>query len=215
MQLNRKGGSMGIPGEMHEALDKHREQAKAEEKKKSPPSPDEDGKPPEIEEEGSKEESLAKKVGAAEILKKLGIEFDKNDINQLIMKGSVTKDIEIVKGVLTATMRTLTTEEYDVVDEIAVTDLKELNISNTGFETRKSVLILCFGVTHLMGRPIVAKKPLTEDKQVDLYALAELQRGVFKKMSGQVVDKLIEAHGAFSIAINMILRNPEDILKNS
>jgi len=220
MQLNNRGGSMGIPEELIKAQEKQKLKNAAKDKVVKEVDPFEDdeettAKDSTQNDTPTQEKDGYEKVGAEDILERLGIEFTEEDMQAMIYKGCVEKDIVVIKGHLVAKMRTLTEEEYRTVDSLLTEEAKEKNMSVNGYNARKSVLILCFGVTHLAGKEISKKKPATEDGQVDLEALALQRAQVFAKMGGAVVDKLIETHGALSVAVNMVVRDPESLLKNS
>ncbi len=222
MDLKSKQGSMGIPEDMREEIQRQHEkkQAKArasqedDVKTASSPYPDLDDKAdtPEKKEEKSAD---PRDVGAAQIFKKLGIEVNEEDIQKIIFKGYIEKNIVIVKNVLTAKMKSLTTEEYDIVDEVMAKEAKDVDMSVDGFNARKSVLTTAMSLTEFNGKPLIKEPPKNEDGSVNLMEHMQRKRIVLKKMSATVVDKLIETHGAFSLGVNMGIRNPEDLLKNS
>lgn len=219
MQLNNAGGSMGIPQDMREAMDKQAEEKKARQRR-------EEGKPPvdevkvdsihpDVEASADKKEETQKEVGANQIFKKLGIDMTEEDIQKIIFKGYVEKEVAIVGKHLRAKLKTLTTEEYDIVDEVLADEAKNTNMTMDGYNGRKSVLTVAMGVVEFNGKPVVRQVPKDEDGQIDIKQLMLLRRQVLDKMSASVVDKLIETHGAFTMGVNMAVRNPEDLLKNS
>lgn len=219
MQLNGKG-SMGIPEEMREEMHRQQQQKKAKQNRPEPDDgdvrevdslhPDLDETPPKKEEEVKPED-----IGALHIFKKLGIEMSEEDVQKLIFKGYVEKDIEIVKGLLTAKLKTLTTEEYDIIDEMIAEETKATEMTVDGHNGRKSVLTVAMSLVSLNGKPVVREVPKNEDGSVNIRKYTEMRRMVLRKMSATVVDKMIRIHGSFTVGVNIGVENPEDLLKNS
>lgn len=222
MQLNQRGGSMGIPEELLNAQQKHKEKTSLKNKKVVEVDPfenegDEDTSPDQSKLSASDkpDDSEYKEVGVKDILTKLGIDFNEEDMQAMIYKGFIEKEIVVIKGHLKAVMKTLTEQEYRAVDTILTEETKVSAMSMAGYNARKSVLTLCFGLIELNGKQIVNKKPVGDDGQIDIEKLASMRGEVLAKMSGAVVDRLIETHGALTVAVNMIVRDPESLLKNS
>lgn len=218
----RPRGSFGIPQDMLEAANKHRDQAQ---KKAAPPSADEQPNlqaPPEAaesEEETQKADEPAKgdsfnDLNPRKILQKLGIDFSEDDMQSVIYKGYVEKEIEVIKGSLKAVFRTLTATEFDEVDELMGEDLKNLQMTRAGYESRQSMWIISFAVTQLAGKPVARAVMQKDGKTPDTKAIAQARRVVLGAMSGSVINKIIRIQGLFQTAVNMIVEDP-DALKNS
>lgn len=224
MQMNGTGGSMGIPQEMRDAMEQQQAQKNARARRENGEPPvdnikEVDSTHPDLEtkseESTDTKEAPHKEVGAKQIFKRLGIELGEEDIQKIIFKGYVEKEVSIVEKYLKAKLKTLTTEEYNLVDEVIADEAKNSDMSVDGYNARKSVLTVACGLVELNGKPVIKKVPKEDDGSVDLKKYMLLKRQVLDKMSGSVVDKLIESHGAFSLGVNMAIRNPEDLLKNS
>ena len=210
--LNKQGGSMGMPEEMRESIQKKQEQ-------KSAPIPPQNQEVPEEEislssKEASTEED-ALTVGAQDILKRLGITIEEKDFQQLIIKGHIAKNVEIIPKYLTATLKTMTTEEFDTVDAIVGKEVRDLTMTSQGAEARRAVLNLCFAVTHINGKPLLAAPPRTESGALDYHEVIKQLRPVFRGMSATVVDRIIEKRNAYEVALNLATKDPTLLLKNS
>jgi hypothetical protein len=200
---NSTQGSMGIPPEIQEAAERARQRS-AQNVKKS--------------EEAAEQHDPVNKVAEAsnpvEILKKLGIEFDDDTFQSLLFKGYVEHVVEIVKGRFSVKFKSLTTDEYDLVDELLAKDLQDTSMTNEGFNSRRAMWILAFGVLELAGKP-VCKPVLDKDRKLDVIETVKLRRQVLGKMAPAVINIMIQKHGAMTVALNMISSNPEEHIKNS
>ena len=168
--------------------------------------------------EGIEEKTRAKTP--KEMLAEVGVELNEDDFHNLVFRGYIEKDIEVVKNPisgkpLTATVKTLTAEEVDLVDELLVEELETTKMSNAGMETRRSVWIGAMAVTKLMGRPLVKKPPVDENGDVDIKAFTKAKKSVLIKLAPFVVDKIIQKHATIVTSYNLILNNNggDDILK--
>ncbi|NDC22648.1 MAG: hypothetical protein EBZ49_00735 [Proteobacteria bacterium] len=205
-------GSFGIPPEMQEAMNKKQE-------KKEPVSAP---IPPAAEEVAPKEPIPKEAITNASvddsdpirILERLGGKFDNDDFQKLLFKGYYETELDVVKGRFRATFRTLTGAEYDEVDELLALEVKNTEMTNDGFMARRSMLIISYGVTHLMGKP-VAKPVLTSDKVVDTKATALERRKALSALAPAITNKLIQTHGTITVAMNQIVENPDKYIKNS
>ncbi len=213
-------GSMGIPPEIQEAAERARQTSNQNVKKAPEPGfeqvaseagPVPQPTPVPVPEVTDQQAEAAKPV---EILKKLGIEFNDEVFQSLLFKGFVEHKVEIVKGRFEVKFKTLTTDEYDLVDELLAKEVQDTSMTNDGFNSRRAMWILAFGTLELAGKP-VCKPVLSKDKQVDVVETAKLRRQVLGKMAPAVINIMIQKHGAMTVAINMISTDPEEHIKNS
>jgi hypothetical protein len=209
-------GSFGIPEELRVASEKQKTRAKVssevfeEAEESAQPEQTEEKK-----EESKKEESAKNpEESAQDILEGLGASFSEEDFQRLIFKGYYEAEVPIVKDRLKAKIRTLTSNEYDEVDEIIAGEIKDIDMTNDGMRARQSMWIISFSVVELNGKPLC--KPIkAADGSLDLKAMATERRKAFKAMAPAVVNILIQKQAAITIAINMITANPGENLKNS
>lgn len=205
-------GSFGIPAEMKEAV--ARAEAKKEEPKTAAPKPETDMEMKTKVEVPVTDED-ARRVDPYEILKTLGVDFTDDMFNQLLFKGFIEVEVDVVPGKLKAKFKTLTTEEYDLVDELLAEDLKSKQMTSDGFDARRSVWTMTFGVTHLMGKPVSPLVLLADKKTVDKLATARKRRPIIASLAPVVMNTMIQKHGAMTVAINMIVADPGEHVKNS
>lgn len=200
-------GSFGIPPILEEAAARSRAEA-AEKRKKPTPAPEEAAPPEAITDETVKESD------PSEVLKSLGVEFTNDSFQHLLFKGFFESEIEVIKGRFKATVRTLTGAEYDEVDELLAAEVKNTDMTNDGFQARRAMWVLSYGVTHLTGK-LLAKTVATKDKKIDTMATAKERRKVLSQLAPALTNQLIQKHGAMTMAINTIVAEPDKYLKNS
>lgn len=227
MQLNKNGpqqGSFGIPPQMQEAHVRAREEAEEKRKKTAPPTSAptaaaESAAPVETSSSSTPDDQKAEETHPIKILEKLGAPFADEDFQRLLFKGYYEKELVVVNHPkeelrLRAVFRTLSGEEYDEADALLAEEAKTVEMTNEGFSARRSMIILSYGVIQLNGKPVV-KPILNKDKKVDTRATAAERRKAFNALSPAVANKLVQIHGAITVAINMIINKPEEYLKNS
>jgi hypothetical protein len=206
---NKNKGSFGIPEDFQNAQNNFKKQkAQAEEKPKAQPQPEAPA------EEEAKEEVISTDTPEA-VLEKMGAKFDEEDFQRLIFKGFYETEIPVIKGKLKAKFKTLTSQEYDEIDEIMAEEARDIPMTNDGYRSRMAMWIISYGVTELAGKVLV--KPIVDKdtKTPDTKAMAKERRKIFGAMGPAVVNLLIQKHGAITTSLNMIASNPEGNLKNS
>lgn len=202
-------GSFGIPPEIQEAAQRARASAA---KPAAPPVVEEPQATPE---EEAIDDKVAEASDPTKILETLGIKFSDELLQQLIFKGSVEQTINIVPGKLTAKCKTLTVEDHDLVDEIMAGEVQDIKMTNTGFENRRSLLVLSFGILELAGKPVCKAIVDKDSKTIDKVATAKKRREVLQAMAPGIVNLMAQKHGAMTVAFNMIAADPGEYLKNS
>ena len=207
-------GSFGIPPQFQEATERARTKQAQPQPQQQPQREPEPVVAEPTASAPAPEDPKAKETNPIKNLEKLGAQFTDEDFQKLLFKGYYETELDIVKGKMRATFRTLLGSEYDDIDETMATDVKEINMTNEGFETRRAVLIVAYGVTHLNGKPIV-KPVMTKDNKVDTKATALERRKVIGALAPAVTNLLIQKHGAITVSINAIVASPDDFVKNS
>lgn len=211
-------GSFGIPQQIKDAGDRLMKKDETEER---PGMEDAaalaDDPVPEIPVEEAPQEPSTPR----ETLAQLGIDLSDEDLNRYVFRRYVDKEIEIYpsftpegKG-LTATIKTLTAKEYDLADELLAEDIRDIKMTNDGYSSRRSMWIISFGVTKLMGAPLCKPLYLPDNKkELDLRAMAIERRRILSDMAPDVVNDLIQAHGVLTITLRTILQDKRsDYLK--
>jgi len=225
-------GSFGIPQNMREAHDRQRqqrEQREQAERDRTNASTAEDtlggtqpeqpaAKTDEAADKGSQapgvDDKIVDETDPAKILAQLGITLEDADLETILFKGYIEKEIPLVGGKIKATLKTLTGEEYEWVDELLAADVRSKPMTDDGFASRRSMWILAFGVTKLQGKPVIA--PVVKDKKVDPVETAKAKRVVLSKLNPQMlINPMIKAHGKLATALNLMGEKPETLLKNS
>jgi hypothetical protein len=153
-------------------------------------------------------------------LEEMGINLDDEDFQKLIFKGYIEKDVEVIPSIrgskpLIATFKLLTGNEYDLIDELVGEEIKVLDMTNDGFQTRRSMWILALGLTKLMGKPI-CPPVLGKDKKINFKATYKRKREIVGLLSPAVLTKMMKIHGTFTLAANAIIADPDaNYLKKS
>ena len=230
MKINAQpnfAGSFGIPPQMKEAEEKFQEE-KARQASARPGASVDDASsfefnadfeaPPVQAQEAAPEE-----ITPASVLKKIGITLEEEDFQKIFFKGFIEKEISLFPGSsaqkpFLVTIKTLTGQEYDEVDELLADDIQDVKMTNDGYATRRNMWTLCFAVTHLAGKPVCKPvlKQATSGEAIDLKETAKKRRDVLSRMSGSVISKLMRTYATFSVAVNELIENPEsDLLKKS
>ena len=150
------------------------------------------------------------------ILFKHGIELEDEDFHKVLFKGYMEKDVVIVPAFRTvkplmATIRTLTVQEYDEVDELLAEDIRDVKMTQDGFNSRRSMWILSYGIVRLQGKPVHNPVYSGEgtDKEFDSKATARKRREVLGKLGHAAVNRMISLHATITIAIEAIVHDPE------
>lgn len=203
-------GSFGIPPQVAEAGQKAREEAQARD----------EAKPHEKEEKivFEKEENLTdesiKEFDPLSVLKGLGMDFKEETFQKLIFQGCVDHSMKILS--VATKFKTLTVEEYDLIDQLLAEELNDKAMTKEGVEQRRSLITLSFAIMELNNKPVT--KPIMigtgKDKEIDIMGTAKERRIVLTKMSPVFVNQLIKSHASFTVAFNYIATNPEKYLKN-
>jgi len=150
-------------------------------------------------------------------LKDMGIELTDDDFQKILFKGFVEKEVVVFPSVrgkreMTATLKTLTGDEYDQADELLAEEISDVRATNEGYQTRRNMWVLSFGVTGLAGKPL-GKVVSTKDAQgrdiVDLKETARLRRDTLGLLSPAILTKLMRLHGAMTVAINSAVEDPD------
>lgn len=232
MKINQ--GSFGLTPEMKEQVaNYHERKVKVESENDdsdgfAPPPPVEDSfdlRQDDAEEGGKKEAKstlgLVSDLVAnpLENLKKIGVELTDDDFTKIIFRGYLEKDITVVPAIrgsraLVATFRTLTGKEVDETDELLAEEINDVKMTNDGYQTRRNMWILSYGVSHLMGKPVC--DPVEKGGKVNLKATARGRRKVLAALNPGILTKMMHIHGVLTVSINAIIADPEaDYLKKS
>lgn len=215
----QQSGSFGIPQPMQEARQAFEEKKAADAQKEAEAdAADEDdvGEGEEGLEEAAEaasleEKALGKKPRAA--LAEVGIVLEDKDFHNILYRGFVEKDVELVPALgtiaaMVVRLKTLTPEEYNTVDELVGEELETTKGTTHGFQVRRELWMTSFAVIAVQGRELTKIKP-DKDGNIDLKELARGRYKILKQLSPAVIDKLIKTISVMSWAINAIVENPK------
>lgn len=215
-------GSMGIPPDLQEQAQKARDErdrklgadAKRQEQEREGPSEswplNEDAQTdaPESAENPEAKPEEQKPLDPLEMLKKIGVTPTEDDFYNFIFKGYIEKTLELVKssiaGVsLTVTLRTLTAQELDFVDELVAEDLDNIKMTNQGIAIRRSMWTLAFALHKLNGKPVI--KELVEDGKPKLKENARAKRAVIQRLAPTILDMMLRTHAVMTTAFGLVI----------
>lgn len=215
------GSSMGMPVEMKANIQKYEMEKKMKEEEyfNNGKSQDEEVKsalPKESIDNGYELKEETAEINPVDALKDIGITLTENDLHSLLFKGGLEKDAVIAKRgdnvLMTATLKTLNAKEVSLIDSILADDISKVKMTGHGFEGRRTLLTLSFGVVKLNNKFIAKGQVLDNEGKPDLKEMAFQRLEAFLELSAVVVDKIAKAHGRFAIACGMILENPDSPL---
>lgn len=233
MQLNppkTNQGSFGVPPHIKEAAEKFRAakeeaQNRAEEELEREPEYDNTRYPPpsveESEEDATEEPTqedkpASKEPTALELLEQIGVSLEDEDFHKIVFRGFLEKDVTVIPAMgkaraLVATFKTLNGQEYDLVDELMAEDLRDMRMTNEGYNTRRNMWVLVFGIAKLDGKPVgpTVYMETVKGKHIDAKATARRKRDVLGLMNPAILSKMILDHATFSKAIADLISMPD------
>lgn len=224
---NNFQGSFGIPQQLKDEMEDFKRRATAERAHKEEEEASEEeqhfeeipDRMPQAEVDDAGEPALPNPI---ESLKKdFSITLEDEDFHKIIFKGFLEKEVVVLPSIrgtspMKATFKTLTGEEYDIVDVLLAEDIRDTRMTNEGYSTRRSMWILALGVTHIQGKPVcpIEYRETDKGREVDLKATAQGRRSVLSKLNASVLTRFTRIHGQLTLAINAIFEDPEaDYLK--
>lgn len=219
----QSSGSFGIPPEVQEAR-------KTFEEKKAAAAAAETGSDEEMDEsdeEGEEEVEAAPEAEAEakgpvkdplqqsprKALAALGITLTDADFHSILYRGFVEKDVEVMPALgsikpMMVKLKTLTPDEYNVIDELVAEDLEKLKGTNLGFQARRELWTVSLATIDINGREL-AKVKRGKDGEPDLKELAHTRQKMLKQLSPAVINKLIKTVTMMGWAISAIVEDPK------
>jgi hypothetical protein len=178
----------------------------------------------ELEEDPSSAEAPAiKKMLATnplDTLKSIGVELTDDDFSKIVFRGYLEKEITVVPPIrgsrpLMATFKTLTGKEIDEADELMAEDIsQDVKMTNQGYEVRRSMWHLSYGVTQLMGKPVSHDVKFAKSEKINTKGTVREKRKVLAALSPAILAKMMNIHNVLTGSINSIISEPEaDYLK--
>ena len=228
--LNQQG-SFGIPPEIQKLVQEKQLEKSLNlggRQKEEPEKVEALAKPPVVEDDGFKapektsdepvpdeKDPLGNINDPLKRLEAIGIDLTEDDFHQYLFKGFLSKTVSLTKGLkkdMTVTLKTLTTEEYLMVDKLLADAIDaKRSMTREGLDQIRSVYTLSFGVTHLAGKPIIK-----HDDKNSLIETALSASEVINALSAGLITKIIKYHMIFTVSMNILIdRGDSPFLKNS
>lgn len=221
-------GSFGIPPEVQEARKIHDEKKAAAEAaagEEAMPESDEDtdDEPgeagPDSAEEGDGKQGASfsgsdvSKLTPRKALASLGVTLEDQDFHSILYRGYVEKNVEIMPAIggikaMLVKLKTLTPEEYNLVDELVAEDLDAIKGTNLGFQARRELWTISFAVLDINGREL-GKAKRDKDGNLDLKELARNRHKMLSQLSPAVINKIIKINSTLNWAITAIVEDPK------
>lgn len=213
----KKTGSFGIPENMRPEVIRAKQEEMEDLKQKEEAAKKEEA---EASESASAEQvSVNKILTPEEMLKNIGVEFTDDDFMHYLMKGCIYKNIDIFKGKMKVTLKTLTVGDYDMVNELVAKELAEVKMTTDGLEKRSAVIELCAALTEIQGKPFPdmreLKKKHTKKETFTDEEIVLARRDEVRKMGATLVDMLLNTRAVYEASIRSIVKGNSDKLKNS
>lgn len=151
-------------------------------------------------------EASLKPEGVLEKLKELGVEITEEDIEYYLFKGAVEKTVPVFKvnkqKTFSAKIRTLTSAQYMVVEELVGDSLRITDMTREGVSSLRTLAVLSMAVVELMGRPTIKIWESSEHSEKEK---AKENMQVLKALSPGVVNKINHLHAALTTTFNAML----------
>ena len=225
---SRPRGSFGIPPEAHEAAAKFREKqaedAAMEEEEEGPGAVEEEEEedsaedahkpaPPPPQTYGSETVVELTKKKPRDALNAIGLSLTDQDFQSVLYRGYVEKEMELVPAIggikpMMVKLKTLTPEEFNLVDELVAEDLENIKGTNTGFQVRRELWNVAFATIEINGREI-AKVKRDKDTEPDLKDLARKRQKILQQLAPGVINKLMKTVTIMGWAISAIVEDPK------
>jgi hypothetical protein len=155
-----------------------------------------------------------------EALKTIGVELTDDDFSKIVFRGYLEKEVVVIPSIrntrpLVATFRTLVGREIDEADELMAEDIsQDVKMTNQGYDVRRSMWQLSYGVTQLMGKPVAHDVKFAKSEKINSKGTAREKRKVLSALSPAILAKMMNIHNVLTISINAIVADPEaDYLK--
>ena len=150
-------------------------------------------------------EEVLKPDGILTRLKEMGVEITEEDIELYLFRGTVEKTVPVFKinnnKSFTAKIRTLTSEQYMVVEEIIGDSLRITDMTREGVASLRTLAVLAVATTELMGRPTIK----TWEADIPEKEKALENMAVIKALAPGVVNKINLLHSSLTTTFNNML----------
>ena len=148
-------------------------------------------------------------------LKKIGVELTDDDIHQYCFKGYLEKEVPVMKTKkreLTVTLRTLTGEQYIIVDRKLADIIPLKPMTREGLDNLRGILILSYGVTALSGKPLV--RIVTGGTPKDQETIGDEAFEALTQLSSGILNKIMRLHAIFSTSLHLMIERGDSPFLN-
>jgi len=154
-------------------------------------------------------DDILKPRGVLKALKEMGVEITEDDVNDYLFYGTIKKSVNIFqmkKGkFFTATIRTLTSKDYMVVEDIIGDYLKFNDMTREGLGSLRTLSVLSLGVVELQGRPTIDSWDSKDDSAAAIKKRALENKKVLEELAPGTINKINHVHAALTTAFNNML----------
>lgn len=208
----RAKGSFGIPPEMQKDLEDARRKSPeapkppAAEASQSPvmapelsPAPPAEAKGPKVMTDAEREAEYAKIK--AELEKDLDTTLTVEDIKEYVFRGRITKEVNVITGVLKCTFQTLNPAEHLEIDKRIAAYQDEGIYTSQGIDNQRSLVTLSYVFLAANGKMLSAKsEPLKREEAI-------------RRLGVDVVDSVSRAYGKFKTLVTVVMEEKNFIKK--
>ena len=234
-------GSFGMSEDMRKALSEHEKRGveeqrgeRVEENPKAPPVSEDDGFKTDGKDtgsspvEGSSQHDAGEDLSSDEDdtpaprandpiseLKKIGVDLTDDDIHQYCFKGYLEKEVPVMKTKkrnLTVTLRTLTGEQYIIVDRKLADIVPIKPMTREGLDNLRSLYVLSYGVTALSGNPLV--RVITGGVPKDQETIGDEAFEALTSLSSGILNKIMRLHAIFSTSLHLLVEKGDSPFLN-
>ena len=154
-------------------------------------------------------EDILKPQGVLKSLKEMGIEVTEEDVNDYLFYGTVKKTVNVFQirknKFFTTTIRTLTSKDYMVVEDILGDYLKYNDMTREGLASLRTLSVLSLGVVELQGRPTIDSWDSSDDSAVAIKKRALENKKILEELAPGTINKINHIHAALTTAFNNML----------
>lgn len=202
----RAKGSFGVPLEMQKDLDAARRKAPAPEPARVEPTPEAatesvpvDPKAPKELTDAEREAEYVKFKVALE--KELMTSVTVDDIKDYVFRGRITKEVEVIPGVMKATFQTLNPTEYLEIDKRVAAYQDEGIFTSEGLSNQRALVTLSYVWIAANGKPLSGKNEPTK------------REDAVRKCGVDVIDSVVRAHEKFKTLVTVVMKEKSFIKK--
>jgi len=128
----------------------------------------------------------------------LGVEISDSDLEHYLFDGIIKKDMEVVKGKLTVTLKTLTVKEEKDINKLLAEKMKQDGgLTQKEYQDEQASIMTAFQLEFINGKPIGD----TSDKRIEY----------IENLGSLLLNVIIAKVNLFNRAVEEILREPDKV----